>query len=121
VTKEVLDYFIRRIEDCRQAGIHDLILDPGFGFAKNSAHNFTLLRNLRLFSVTGRPLLVGLSRKSTIYRTLGTTPEEALNGTTVMNTIALLNGASFLRVHDVREAKEAITLIDAYKKQSPGH
>jgi len=120
VTKEVLDYFIRRIEDCRLAGIHDTILDPGFGFAKNSEHNFTLLRNLKVFAITGRPLLVGLSRKSTIYRTLGITPEEALNGTTVLNTIALLNGACFLRVHDVREAKEAITLINAYNKQSPG-
>jgi dihydropteroate synthase len=120
VTKEVLDYFIRRIEDCRQAGIHDVILDPGFGFAKNSAHNFTLLRRLQVFAITGRPLLVGLSRKSTIYRTLGITPEEALNGTTVMNTIALLNGATFLRVHDVRQAKETIALINAYNKQSPG-
>lgn len=121
VTKEVLDYFIRRIEDCRQAGIHDVILDPGFGFAKTSAHNFTLLRHLGVFAVTGRPILVGLSRKSTIYRTLGITPEAALNGTTVMNTIALLNGASFLRVHDVREAREAITLVNAYNRQSPDH
>jgi len=121
VTKEVLDYFIRRIEDCRQAGIHDVILDPGLGFAKTSAHNFTLLRHLGVFAMTGRPLLVGISRKSTIYRTLGITPEEALNGTTVMNTIALLNGASFLRVHDVREAREAITLVSAYNRQSPDH
>ncbi|MBS1603943.1 MAG: dihydropteroate synthase [Bacteroidetes bacterium] len=121
VTTEVLDHFIRRIEDCRQAGIHDVILDPGFGFAKTPAHNFTLLHNLSVFTMTGRPLLVGLSRKSTIYRTLGITPEEALNGTTVMNTIALLNGASFLRVHDVREAREVVTLVNAYKKQSPDH
>jgi dihydropteroate synthase len=121
VTTEVLDYFIRRIEDCRQAGIHDVILDPGFGFAKTPAHNFTLLRNLPVFAITGRPLLVGLSRKSTIYKTLGITPESALNGTTVMNTIALLNGASFLRVHDVREAREAMILVNAYNKQSPDH
>jgi len=121
VTAEVLDYFIRRIEDCRQAGIHDVILDPGLGFAKTSAHNFTLLRHLHVFTMTGRPILIGISRKSTIYRTLGITPEAALNGTTVMNTIALLNGASFLRVHDVREAREAITLINAYNKQSPDH
>jgi dihydropteroate synthase len=121
VTKEVLDYFIRRIEDCRRAGIHDVILDPGFGFAKTPAHNFTLLRHLGVFEMTGRPMLVGLSRKSTIYRTLGVTPEEALNGTTVMNTIALLNGASFLRVHDVREAREVITLVSAYNMQSPDH
>lgn len=119
VTKEVLDFFIRRMEDCRQAGIHDVILDPGLGFAKTSAHNFVLLRNLEVFKMTGRPVLVGVSRKSTIYRTLGITPEEALNGTTVLNTIALLNGAAFLRVHDPKEAKEAITLIDAYNKTRP--
>src|SRR5262249_54056990 len=84
VTKEVLDYFIRRIEDCRRAGIHDVILDPGFGFAKTPAHNFTLLHNLPILTLTGRPVLVGFSRKSTIYKTLGVTPEEALNGTTVI-------------------------------------
>ena len=121
VTKEVLDYFIRRMEDCRRAGIHDVILDPGLGFAKMPVHNFTLLRHLRIFTLTGRPILVGISRKSTIYKTLGITAEEALNGTTVMNTIALLNGAGFLRVHDVRQAKEAITLVNAYNKQSPDH
>lgn len=119
VTKEVLDFFIRRMEDCRQAGIHDVILDPGLGFAKTSAHNFGLLRNLEVFKMTGRPILVGVSRKSTIYRTLGITPEQALNGTTVLHTISLLNGASFLRVHDPKEAKEAITLVDAYNAKSP--
>ncbi len=119
VTKEVLDFFIRRIEDCRQAGIHDVILDPGLGFAKTSAHNFELLRNLQVFKMAGKPILVGVSRKSTIYRTLGITPEQALNGTTVLNTIALLNGAQFLRVHDPKEAKEAITLISAYNAKSP--
>jgi dihydropteroate synthase len=110
VVSEVLDFFIRRIEDCRLAGIHDVIIDPGFGFAKNSAHNFELLRNLSLFRLTGKPLLLGVSRKSTIYKTLGITPEEALNGTTVLHTIGLLNGAKILRVHDVKEAREAITL-----------
>jgi dihydropteroate synthase len=110
VVREVLDFFIRQIEACRLAGIHDIILDPGFGFAKTSAHNFQLLRHLSLFRVTGKPILLGVSRKSTIYRTLGITPEEALNGTTVLHTIGLLNGADILRVHDVKEAREAILL-----------
>jgi dihydropteroate synthase len=117
VVKEVLDFFIRRMEDCRLAGIHDIILDPGFGFAKTSAHNFELLRRLSVFRITGKPLLIGLSRKSTIYRQLGVPPEEALNGSTVLHTIALLNGADILRVHDVKEAKEAIALISAYNKK----
>src|SRR5579872_1410325 len=111
VVTEVLDYFIRRIEDCRQAGIHDVIIDPGFGFAKTRAHNWELLRRLRVFGVTGRPLLLGVSRKSTIYRELNIQPEEALNGTTVIHTIGLLNGAAILRVHDPRAAREAITLV----------
>jgi len=119
VTKEVLDFFIRRMEDCRQAGINDVILDPGLGFAKTSAHNFEILRNLGVFKMTGRLILVGVSRKSTIYKTLGITPEQALNGTTVLNTIALLNGADILRVHDPKEAKEAIKLIEVYKSKSP--
>lgn len=110
VVGEVLDFFIRRIEDCRLAGIHDVIIDPGFGFAKNAAHNFELLRNLALFRMTGKPLLLGVSRKSTIYKTLGITPEDALNGTTVLHTMGLLNGAKILRVHDVKEAREVITL-----------
>jgi dihydropteroate synthase len=117
VVREVLDFFIRRMEDCRLAGIHDIILDPGFGFAKTSAHNFELLRRLSVFRITGKPLLIGLSRKSTIYRQLGVPPEEALNGSTVLHTIALLNGADILRVHDVKEAKEAIALISAYNKK----
>ena len=116
VVKEVLDFFIRRIEDCRLAGIHDVILDPGLGFAKTAAHNFELLRRLSIFRIAGKPLLLGVSRKSTIYRTLGITPEEALNGTTVLHTIGLLNGADILRVHDVKEAREVITLLEAYHK-----
>lgn len=110
VVREVLDYFIQRIEACKAAGIHDVILDPGFGFAKTAAHNFQLLRNLSLFRITGKPILLGVSRKSSIYRTLGVTPEEALNGSTVLHTIGLLNGANILRVHDVKEAKEAVLL-----------
>ena len=119
VTKEVLDFFIRRMEDCRQAGINDVILDPGLGFAKTSAHNFEILHNLGVFKMTGKLILVGVSRKSTIYKTLGITPEQALNGTTVLNTIAVLNGADILRVHDAKEAKEVIKLVAAYKSKSP--
>ena len=116
VVKEVLDHFIKKIEQCRKAGINDIIIDPGFGFGKTIAHNFRLLKALSVLSVTGRPILAGLSRKSTIYKTLGITAGEALNGTTVLNTMALMNGASILRVHDVKAAKEAILLFNAYKK-----
>lgn len=115
VTKEVLEYFIERIALCREAGIHDVIVDPGFGFAKTREHNFTLLHNLNMFKMLGVPVLAGLSRKSTIYKTLGITAEEALNGTVVLNTIALLKGANILRVHDVKEAREAIKLVKAYE------
>ncbi|HYF29980.1 MAG TPA: dihydropteroate synthase [Chitinophagaceae bacterium] len=114
VSKEVLDYFIRKKEQCLQAGIKDIIIDPGFGFAKTAGHNFTLLHNLSVLHMLQCPILVGLSRKSTIYKTLGTDAAGALNGTTVMNTIALLNGAHILRVHDVKEAKEAVNLVSAY-------
>ena len=113
VTKDVLDYFIKKTEQCKTAGIRDVIIDPGFGFGKTIAHNFQLLRELEVFQLLKHPLLVGLSRKSTIYKTLGTTAEEALNGTTVLNTIALQNGASILRVHDVKEAAEAIALVQS--------
>ncbi len=115
VTKEVFEYFITRVNKCREAGIHDVIIDPGFGFAKTPAHNFALLRNLEIFKMLEKPILVGVSRKSTIYKTLGITASEALNGTTVLNTVALLNGAAILRVHDVKEAKEAVELVKAYK------
>ena len=116
VVKEVLDYFIGKLDECSKAGIKDVIFDPGFGFGKTIEHNLILLKNLSIFSITNCPILAGLSRKSTIYKTLGITVTEALNGTTVLNTMALLNGASILRVHDVKEAKEAITLFTAYKK-----
>ncbi len=114
VTIEVLDYFVQKTAECKNAGIYDVIVDPGFGFGKTIAHNFTLLHNLEAFSVLQKPILVGLSRKSTIYKTLGITAAEALNGTTVMNTIALLKGANILRVHDVKEAVEAVKLVTAY-------
>lgn len=112
---EILDYFILKIQRCTEAGIHDIILDPGFGFAKNIQQNFLLLKKLAALKILGKPILAGLSRKSTIYKTLGITPEDALNGTTVLNSIALLNGANILRVHDVKEAKETIQLIEAYQ------
>lgn len=116
VTTEVLDFFISQITSLRQAGIKDIIIDPGFGFGKTIAHNFELLRNLSLLTIPDCPLLVGLSRKSTIYKTLHITAEEALNGTTVLNTISLMKGASIIRVHDVREAKQAIQLVEAVRK-----
>ncbi|MEO7311553.1 MAG: dihydropteroate synthase [Chitinophagaceae bacterium] len=111
VTKEVLDYFIERIDACANAGIADVIIDPGFGFGKTIAHNFILLKNLEVFKILGKPVLLGISRKSTIYKTLGVTAAEALNGTTVLNTVGLLHGANILRVHDVKEAMEAIQLV----------
>lgn len=118
ITKEVLEYFIERLEKCRQAGINDVVIDPGFGFAKTHAHNFTLLHNFDVLNMLGVPILAGISRKSTIYKTLGVTPKEALNGTTVLNTIALLKGAHVLRVHDVKEAVEAVKLVKAYKSHN---
>ncbi len=118
VTREVLDYFIKKTEQCRLAGINDVIIDPGFGFGKTIQHNFQLLKDLAVFKILQKPVLAGLSRKATIYKTLGTTAGEALNGTTVLNTIALLNGANILRVHDVKEAKEAVKLIGAYDRYS---
>ena len=111
VTKEVLDYFIQKTNDCKRAGINDIIIDPGFGFAKTTDQNFTLLNNLDIFKMLQKPILAGISRKGTIYKTLRTTPDKALNGTTVLNTIALLKGANILRVHDVKEAVEAIELV----------
>jgi len=114
VTKEVLDFFISRVEDCRAAGIHDIILDPGMGFAKTHRHNLELLHNLSILRMLGYPILLGVSRKSTIYRLLDITPGEALNGTTVLNTLGLINGADILRVHDPKEARQAIILAEAY-------
>lgn len=108
--QHLLDYFIERIATCRNAGITDVIIDPGFGFSKNTAQNFQLVKELGLLKMLQCPLLLGVSRKSTIYRTLGIAPEESLNGTTVLNTMGLLNGANILRVHDVKEAVQAITL-----------
>ncbi|MBV9963579.1 MAG: dihydropteroate synthase [Parafilimonas sp.] len=115
VTREVLDFFIQQTEQCRLHNIKDVIVDVGFGFGKTHAHNFQLLKDLSVFKMLDKPILAGLSRKGTIYKTLNITADDALNGTTVLNTIALLNGANILRVHDVKEAAQAIELIEAYK------
>ncbi len=114
VVKEVLDYFIAKVDECKQAGIKDLIIDPGFGFGKTITHNLQLLKCLHVFKMLDKPILAGLSRKATVYKTLGISVNEALNGTSIINTMALMNGASILRVHDVKEAKEAVNLYNAY-------
>ncbi len=111
VTKEVLDFFIFKTAELREAGIKDIIIDPGFGFGKTIDHNFELLKNLGVFKILNMPLLLGVSRKSTISKTLGITADEGLNGTTVLNTVGLLKGASILRVHDVKEAVESVKLV----------
>ncbi|MEO6405569.1 MAG: dihydropteroate synthase [Ferruginibacter sp.] len=104
---EILDYCIQRVSVCRAAGINDIIIDPGFGFSKTIDQNFLLLKSFKIFRALGVPVLAGLSRKSTIYKTLDVDVKDSLNGTTVLNTIALMNGANILRVHDVKEAKQA--------------
>lgn len=116
VTVDVFDFLNFKVAELTALGIHDIIVDPGFGFGKATAHNFQLLRELSFFKQLNRPVMVGLSRKASVYKTLGITAEEALNGTTVMHTLALLNGANILRVHDVKEAMQAIKLCAAYKK-----
>lgn len=114
VTKEVLDFFIERTYLIRKAGIKDIIIDPGFGFGKRHEHNFELLRNLSVFKILDLPILLGLSRKSMISKILDVSITDSLNGTTVLNTIGLLNGAAILRVHDVKEARQAIELFWTY-------
>jgi dihydropteroate synthase len=109
---EILYFFSEKVENFKKLGIKDVIIDPGFGFAKNLDQNFELLKNLNSFNVFGIPLLAGLSRKSMIYKTLGNSPQEALNGTTALNMFALTQGANILRVHDVKEAKETIKLYE---------
>lgn len=114
--KDISLYFAQKVAELRALGVSDIILDPGFGFAKTPAQNFELLNRLQEFSVFDLPVLAGISRKSTIYKTLGITPDEALNGTTVLNTAALLHGASLLRVHDVKEAVECVKLVSELRK-----
>jgi len=110
VVQEITYFFSEQIKKARAAGIHDIVVDPGFGFGKSSAQNFTLLQHLNHFESLKCPIIVGVSRKSMIYKTLGSTPEEALNGTTALHAWALERGARILRVHDVKPAKECIEL-----------
>lgn len=109
--KEVMLYFSEKIQQLRDLGQKDIILDPGYGFAKTLDHNYELLVHQEMLSIFELPLLVGVSRKSMIYKLLGCTPDEALNGTTALNTIALQKGASILRVHDVKEAVEVVRIV----------
>lgn len=110
VVKEVLLYFSERVSLARRYGIHDLIIDPGFGFAKNQEQNYEVFAKLELFQMLELPILVGISRKSMIYKPLQSTPQDALNGTTILNALALQKGAQLLRVHDVKEALECIKI-----------
>ena len=112
IVKEMLFYFSEKVRKARSVGINDLILDPGFGFAKTTDQNYEVLQKMELFNLLELPVLAGVSRKSMIYKTLGNTAQEALNGTTVLNTIALTKGAKILRVHDVKEAVECVTLMN---------
>jgi dihydropteroate synthase len=111
VVKEMVFYFSERIQKARSYGISDLIIDPGFGFAKTLSQNYEVLSKLEVFKYLELPILTGVSRKSMIYNVLETTPQEALNGTSVIHTIALQKGATILRVHDVKEAVECIQLV----------
>jgi dihydropteroate synthase len=115
ILKDIVDYFHLKVSQLHQLGVRDILIDPGFGFSKTTQQNFELLNHLEHFKILNKALLVGLSRKSMIWKTLQTRPEDALNGTTSLNTIALLKGASILRVHDVKEASEAIKLVSALK------
>ena len=116
--EEVLLYFARKVQQLRDLGVKDIILDPGFGFGKTIEHNYELLSHLEDFRIFELPLLVGVSRKSMIYRLLDITPQEALNGTTVLDTICLLKGADILRVHDVKEAVETVRIVQAMRNNS---
>ena len=116
VTIEVIKSLAEKVNRLALLGVNDVIVDPGFGFSKTNEQNYELLKNLEIFHELDRPMLVGVSRKSMIYRPLGSTPQEALNGTTVLNTIALLAGASILRVHDVAAAKQAIQIVQLTHK-----
>jgi dihydropteroate synthase len=113
--KEMINYFESKIIELKASGVNDIILDPGFGFAKSLDQNYELLKNFTYFEVIGYPLLVGLSRKSMIFKELDVQPSEALNGTIILNTVSLLKRASILRVHDIKEAKEVVNLIAKLK------
>ncbi len=116
VTREIMHYFSEKIQALSLLGVADIIVDPGFGFGKTLDHNYELLANLESFNMLELPVMAGLSRKSMIYKLFGTTPDEALNGTTVLHTIALLKGIDILRAHDVKEAMEAIALVEKLKE-----
>ncbi|MDE6297581.1 MAG: dihydropteroate synthase, partial [Muribaculaceae bacterium] len=109
---EIISELAFKIAELRNRGFADIIVDPGFGFAKTTSQNFTLLKHLSEFKILKCPILSGISRKSMIWKTLGSTPEEALNGTTVLNTVSLMNGADIIRVHDVAAARECVLLVD---------
>ena len=111
-------YFSEKITETTSKKINDIIIDPGFGFAKTTEQNYTLLHHLDMFQTFGLPILIGLSRKSMIYKVLGSSPKEALNGTTALHTIALLKGANIIRAHDVKEATECIKLVQALKENA---
>jgi len=117
IVLEIVDYFSAKVTKLRELGVKDIILDPGFGFAKTIEHNYQLMDKLEDLQVFELPLLIGISRKSMIYKLLGTTPSDSLNGTTILNTIALLKGANILRVHDVKEAAECVMLIEKLQQQ----
>jgi len=119
VVADILAWFGKRLAPLKKAGVKDVILDPGFGFGKTPEHNFEMLRRFSEFKIAGLPLLAGLSRKSMIWKTLGVTPDEALNGTSALNMAALINGASILRVHDVHEAREVVTLFEKIYPAGP--
>jgi len=115
LTNEICKYFSEKIEKARVEGINDLIIDPGFGFSKTTEQNYELLNNLDFLKQFQKPLLVGVSRKSMIYKILNSTPEKALNGTTILHTISILKGANILRTHDVKEAVECVKIISQLK------
>lgn len=119
--KEVFMYFAKKVQQLRDLGAKDIILDPGFGFGKTLDDNYELMANLEEFGIFELPLLVGVSRKSMIYRLLDATPEEALNGTSILNAVALMKGADILRVHDVREAVEAVKITGKLRKSNLSH
>jgi dihydropteroate synthase len=113
VFNEVLDYFVSKYQQLKQLGVHDVIIDPGFGFAKKQEHNYALMKRMQDFDILELPLLAGISRKKMVYGLLGSAAADALNGTTVLNAIALSKGANILRVHDVKEAVEAVKIWEA--------
>ena len=116
INYEIIKDFSYKIDLAEKKGVCDIIIDPGFGFGKTIKHNYQILNNLKLYKVLQKPILIGVSRKSMIYKLLKTDPSKALNGTTTLNTVALINGANILRVHDVKQASEVIKLCGFLKE-----